>query len=125
MPTIDLLTNTSSVPPSDGRLDYAERSQIRPVLDALEGDATCNAKLALLQASLPRLPSRLTRPQAEALLRTLSIPMRRVNAIHILRDRIPSGGGPAGFEAWADEICGQNATTERIRELCGDDRVLN
>lgn len=115
IPTIDALENTSSVPASDGYLHHGEKGAIRSVLKSLEGDATSNVKLRTLRKSLITLPKRLSRPQVEALLRTIDIPMRRADAIDILRERIQ----PNDAE-WADEISKGKATTERIRELCGD-----
>ena len=111
-PVIDLL-EVSSVPVSSGHLAFPERVVISDVLTVLEGDATSNSKLRLLQEQLSKLPRQLSRAQAEAVLRCFDIPMRRVQALELIRTRL------AGADAaWADEIPG--ATSERIRSLCGD-----
>ena len=110
MPTIDLLETTSSVPASHGEpRGFRTSGEGRPIastLNALAGDATCNAKLRVLQAQVGMLPRPLSRAQAEALLRCFAIPMRRADALGILHERI----APAD-EAWADEIRSGRATT--------------
>ena len=111
-PVIDLL-EVSSVPVSNGFLAFPERVPISQVLTLLEGDATSNSKLRLLQEQLSKLPPHLSRTQAEALLRCFDIPMRRVQALELIRSRLAHADA-----AWADEIPG--ATSERIRSLCGD-----
>ena len=59
------------------------------------------------------MSGRVTRPQAEALLRAFGVVMRRKQALSLLRERI----APID-DAWASEI--EDGSAERIVELCGD-----
>ena len=63
-----------------------------------------------------KMPSRLTREQAEALLRCFEVPMRRVDVLErYLEKRLQ----PAAA-AWAEELMSTRVTTDEIRNLCGD-----
>jgi hypothetical protein len=59
------------------------------------------------------LPATLSRSQAEAVLRCFDIPMRRIQAVELLRPRLPHSD-----HAWADAFA--QATTGEIRAMCGD-----
>lgn len=113
IPKIDLLENTSTVPRSDGHLPYNEKGPIKGLLDLLEthADDTSNAKMRIIEENRARLPQRLSRRQAEAILRHFDNALRRKTVLHAIRDRVDD-------DAWADELA--DATTERVRELCGD-----
>lgn len=77
-----------------------------------------NVKFRILETEVKtsKMPSRLTREQAEALLRCFEVPMRRVDVLErYLEKRLQ----PAAA-AWAEGLMSTRVTTDEIRNLCGD-----
>ena len=90
---------------------------IRTILQELESepDATTNYKRRVLEEHLPKLPSELTRAQAEALLRCFDCLVRRPAILkEVLRPKLVKRGD---VQAWADAF--DSATTAEIAMLCG------
>ena len=99
MPVVDMHKTSDGVSNSDGRISYYEKRPIEQVLKAVEGDATSNVKLRTLTSERSKLPYNMSRSQAEAVLRAIDVPYRRVEALSIIRDHLDSS-----CEAWAQEI---------------------
>ena len=100
-----------SVRASTAYINPAEERPIKDLLNLLAGDATCNVKMRALEENRHKLPSRVSRAQAEAILRMFEIPNRRRNALAAFRDRVTD-------EEWANEV--ETGSSVRIREVCGD-----
>jgi len=90
-----------------------EWQALSSVLELLDTDGTSNAKLRTLTESSTHLPRRLTRAQAAALLRCFSAPLRRVQALELLQERLQ-----AQDVDWAGRF--ERATIAELRLLCGE-----